>query len=297
LEQYPSERAAAVELTAIEKQTTNVLEDAMIRAATKKLIWKRYQAIVGMDELGGGIFACFAKGSLGMGTNSELLQGYVTAWSTRVKNAVLRRREIQQQEAHRNSQLEKYVNGRAIAIQKAQVLRADLHDWPVAKVNERRRNDQVVLPQLCQDREKLVNYFDGWATPRPSPYYKLHVFNVLNEAAAMHATATCLFPLLGDRCSQGQRSAAETDAGRRGGGGEECEDGSSPMEEGRRNSDNTCNEDAACLVIPMPNAGAGGSASAVKLPSLGTGSIEDTAQGEIPQSNTKFMATYNNMLS
>merc|ERR1719487_2390515 len=88
--------------------------------------------------------------------------------------------------------LESYVQGKAQAREKALALRATLHGFPMVK-SDGGDKEEVKLPQVVQDRERLVNYYEGWPTPRPSPHYKLRVFHVLSEATEMRETFTCLF--------------------------------------------------------------------------------------------------------
>ena len=225
LEQYPS-KSAHQKLVKLQKRETAELRDMLDRVAVRKGVWQRYQG-----EL---------AGALGVNAlpDNELTRRVLKGWQSRVR--ILRDKRLQEAKRHEDmlNKLEgfklKLAEGNRRIQQKVKL--KELLKWnltergPLKYMQEEKKPDPLMISSL----EKIQAWEDAsdpfaeswprsaqqhpmlkeWPQPRPSPHYRLHVWDVVRQELRSQegGTPSQVLPLLGtkgkreDAPSQGSKS-------------------------------------------------------------------------------------------
>jgi len=194
LDHYPSTNAAN-QLKTTEKKITEDLRETIQKIASRKFIWRRFQGMISPES---------QDASDTVMTESEMIQRVFMNWRKTAqerKNARAAREAERQQ--YRNM-MEVWVKKKRQALvqiknrQDMEEQRLDAicpfrqraaeekRDWEPSR---RGRKPVKALPPVAPaisaatpDSAALVGLLKEWPTPRPSPFYKLKVWNVIAES-------------------------------------------------------------------------------------------------------------------
>lgn len=168
LDQYPSADDAR-KLLRSQKNLAQEMRHAVDRAVTGKLIWQRYQGAI--EEI----------------SDVEFLKRVTRAWRQRVTEVLEVRSKRQAQEA-RNGEMLKAHMEKARGMKRIADHQRKVRE--IVQLNATSRGVLIPLPVLdeakveAEDRDEesrrdLVNIFKAWPSPRPSPNYSLHLWEVI----------------------------------------------------------------------------------------------------------------------
>ncbi|CAK9075520.1 cGMP-dependent protein kinase (PbPKG) [Durusdinium trenchii] len=214
LEQYPS-KAAHQKLLKAQKREANELREMLDRVAVRKGVWQRYQG-----EL---------AGALGMNNlpDNELIRRVVQGWHDRVRIV----REKRLQEGIRHDEMlnklqgfkQKTAEGKKRIEQKSKL--KELIKWnitergPLKYLEEEKKPDPIQQSrvQTIQDWQEASDpwanetswprssqnhaMLKDWPQPRPSPNYRLHVWDIVRQELRSQecGTPSKMLPLLGTK--------------------------------------------------------------------------------------------------
>lgn len=194
IDQYPSVEAVKA-MKKTEKIKSDQLREAVVRTATRKLIYQRYQSMFlessttphmpGEEQL----------------TEEETLQRFIQAWLQRVKDLQAKRNQLQMEHNDRQDKLDRWVSKRDQQMQSAR-LRREMQYHPAIDIDMMQADvggkGDLRLPPIKQqlaDDNMISGVLQAWPTPRPSPHYRLRVYGVLRNFASSQGGAVVL-PLI-----------------------------------------------------------------------------------------------------
>jgi len=196
-EQYPGP-AALNALKRVEKKAAEALREAVMRTATRKLIYKRYEKNNVQDST--SLKGIFLNGFMHNLSGEEILGRFVYAWAQYAKYLRGKRNERHLADQHREVMMNKYLKKRGDAMHHAQLQRdMQLKSWDDGSGDE---FEVLKLPPIAPNGPNkgmgFTSYLKSWPTPRQSPHYRLRVYSVLKSTAQTGGAATML-PLIQDR--------------------------------------------------------------------------------------------------
>lgn len=194
LEQYPS-GAAAQELLRVQKLETRELREVVQRTIVRKCIWQRYQRTLDKSSTGH--------------TEQDLLQRVVQGWAKKVREVREKKQQDQVREAIREETVGRWMHkaqegSRRVGIRKRMreiishnilergpMLYPDEDPIYLELLKEPKEAEPLppLQPQLSEHTIQLAELRKAWPSPRPSPHYKLKLWQVLGDSAEASASS------------------------------------------------------------------------------------------------------------